>query len=86
LLEKEALNEKTMESLKQERNQMLAANLVQETLNEDDSMEIQDDIQDHQIVEKPSMDIFRAIFADSDSETEMKDKETPQIITVNLYN
>jgi len=84
LLEKEALNEKTMESLKQERNQMLA--LVQETLNEDDSMEIQDDIQDHQIVEKPSMDIFRAIFADSDSETEMKDKETPQIITVNLYN
>jgi G patch domain-containing protein 1 len=78
LLEKEALNEKTMESLKQERNRMLAANQIIETQDEDDSMAVEDDNQDRQIIEKPSMDIFKAIFADSDSDADVTYKETFQ--------
>jgi G patch domain-containing protein 1 len=76
LLEKEALNEKTMESLKQERNRMLAANQIIETQYEEDSMEIEDDNQNFQTIEKPSMDIFKAIFADSDSESDFTNMET----------
>lgn len=85
LLEKEALNEKTMESIKQERNRMLAANHIIEAQDEEHSVDNEDSIQDHQILERPSMDIFKAIFADSDSDSEKKDGDTAHIIPVTFF-
>lgn len=70
LQEKEALNERTMESLKLERNRLLAANELIEGQSDDASENAEDDTQEYQMQEKPSMDIFKAIFADSDSESE----------------
>ena len=67
LLEKQALNEKTMETLKHERMRMLAANELQTSKIEDDLESIASN--EPQIIqEKPSMDIFKAIFAESDSD------------------
>lgn len=79
LLEKEALNEKTMESIKQERNRLLAANHIIEPQDEEHSGDNEDSIQDRHILERPSMDIFKAIFADSDSDSEKIDGETGSI-------
>ena len=85
LQEKQALNEKTMESLKQERNRMLAANEILELQN-DDELENELDGTNIPVQEKPSMDIFKAIFADSESESEAPHKEIAEVILVSSFH
>ena len=72
------LNDKTMESLKQERSRVLAANEVIENQLADDTHSF-DAPDDGVLQEKPAMSIFKAIFADSDEEGEESQPVTRNI-------
>lgn len=69
-----------MESLKQERNRMLAANELLEAEVDDGQESENGDHEDYPMQEKPSMDIFKAIFDDSDSESDLKHKKEDVMI------
>jgi hypothetical protein len=69
--DKEVLNKQTMEALKTERDRILGVERTDEK-SDAESLDGQQDVDFEQIpqmeIEKPSMDLFKAIFLDSDEE------------------